>query len=162
MEMVSAGLVTVPIFVAADLGNLLSGGLIKYWTARGWSLRRARGTTLALAALLIVPVSLITQVGSAYAAVALLVMAAFGITSIVANYTACQQDFSFANVGIVAGILGMSCNVFSAVVNPLIGRYVDRTGSYALIFVMMAVLPVLSLVAIVAFDWLVHGRKAKA
>jgi ACS family hexuronate transporter-like MFS transporter len=154
----TAGLVTMPIFIGADLGNLLSGGLIKLLTLRGWSLRAARGTTLTVAALLILPVGLITYVESIYLAVAMLGVAALGITSIVANYTACQQDFSFANVGIVAGILGMSCNVFSALVNPLIGRYVDHTGHYGLIFLLMALLPLASLAAVLVFDTLVTKR----
>ncbi len=81
-----------------------------------------------------------------------------GITSIVANFTACMQDLSFANVGIVAGTLGMASNVFSALANPLIGRYIDRTGNYTLIFVLMAVLPAVRLGAILVFDHLVHGR----
>ncbi len=157
MGYLSAGLVTVPIFLGADLGNLLSGGLIKVLTLRGWTLRAARGTTLSLAALLILPVGLITYVESVYLAVAVLGVAAMGITSIVANYTACQQDFSFANVGMVAGILGMSCNVFSALVNPLIGRYVDHTGHYGLIFLLMALLPLVSLAAVLGFDSLVRN-----
>jgi ACS family hexuronate transporter-like MFS transporter len=158
MGYLSAGLVTVPIFLGADVGNLASGALIKYLTLRRWSLRAARGTTLTLAALLILPIALITQVHSVPLAIAMLGVAALGITSIVANYTACQQDFSFANVGIVAGILGMSCNVFAALVNPYIGRYVDRTGNYRLIFVLMAVLPAVSLAAILVFDALVTKR----
>jgi len=155
MGYLSAGLVTAPIFLGADLGNLASGALIKVLTVRGWSLRAARGTTLTVAALLILPVGLITHVESVCLVVAMLGLAAMGITSIVANYTACQQDFSFANVGIVAGILGMSCNVFSAAVNPFIGRYVDRTGQYGLIFLMMGLLPLVSLTAVVVFDSLV-------
>jgi len=160
MGYLSAGLVTAPIFLGADLGNLASGGLIKYLTVRGWSLRAARGSTLTLAALLILPVGLITHVESVYLVVAMLGLAAMGITSIVANYTACQQDFSFANVGIVAGILGMSCNVFSAVVNPFIGRYVDRTGQYGLIFLMMGLLPLVSLAAAVIFDSLMSRQSS--
>jgi ACS family hexuronate transporter-like MFS transporter len=161
MGYLSAGLVTIPIFLGADLGNILSGGLIKLLAMRGWSVRRARGTTLTFAASLIVPVALITQLGHAYACVALLGLAGMGLTSIVANYTACQQDFSFANVGIVSGILGMSANVFAAVVNPYIGRYVDQTGNYTLIFVFMAVLPVISLTAILVFDTLISRQRGR-
>lgn len=158
MGYLTAGLVTVPIFLGADLGNLLSGGVIKFLTTRGWSLRAARGTTLAICAAMIGPVALITLFDSAIVVVLLLGLAGLGITSIVANYTACQQDFSFANVGVVAGFLGMSSNVCAAYVNPYIGRYVDSTGSYALIFVLMAVLPAVSVLAIIVFDAIVHRQ----
>ena len=154
----TAGLVTVPIFLGADAGNLLSGGLIKYLTHRGWSLRRARGATLAMFGAMIAPVALITQFDNAAVVVILLGLAGLGITSIVANYTACQQDLSFANVGVVAGVLGMASNVFAAIANPYIGRYVDQTGHYALIFVLLAVLPIVSVAAIIVFDSIIHGR----
>jgi OPA family glycerol-3-phosphate transporter-like MFS transporter len=112
---------------------------------------------LTLATLLIFPVAFLTSTQSAAIGIGLMALAAIGVTSIVANYTACQQDFSFANVGLVAGILGMSSNVFSALVDPMIGRYVDRTGNYALIFVLMALLPAVSLTAILIFDRLIHS-----
>jgi ACS family hexuronate transporter-like MFS transporter len=152
----AAGMVTVPIFIGADLGNLLSGGSIKLLTRHGWSLRRARGVTLTAAAALIVPVALITHTQAPAIAVMLLGLAGFGVTSIVANYTACMQDFSFTHVGLVAGLNGMVSNICAAVVNPYIGRYVDFTGNYTLIFLLMALLPIVSVLAVVAFDSLVR------
>ena len=137
MSQLTAGILTVPVFVAADLGNLVGGGLVKLLTMRGWSLRRARGTTIVLAVAMILPVAWFIHVAGPALTVVLVASAAFGITAILANYTACQQDFSFANVGAVAGILGMACNVCSASVNPWIGRYVDRTHTYHLIFVLV-------------------------
>jgi ACS family hexuronate transporter-like MFS transporter len=160
MGYLAAGLVTIPIFLGADVGNLASGGLIKLLIHQGWPLRQARGVTLCLATALILPVAFLTRVASPSFAVTLMALAGIGVTSIVANYTACQQDFSFANVGLVAGVLGMSSNVFSAIVNPLIGRYVDHTGSYSLIFILVAVLPAISLGAILVFDLLIHRPKA--
>ena len=117
---------------------------------------QARGATLALAALLIAPAALLPLTDHTWIAVGILGLSALGITSFVANYTACQQDFSFANVGIVAGILGMSCNVIAASVNPWIGRYVDMTGNYTLIFVLMGTLPVVSLSAVLVFDAIIN------
>jgi MFS transporter, ACS family, hexuronate transporter len=159
---VTAGLVTVPIFLGADVGNLLSGGLIKWLTLRGWSLRAARGTVLVLFGALIAPVCLLTQVADRTVVVLLLGLAGLGITSIVANYTACQQDLSFANVGLVAGTGGLASNVCAAILNPYIGRHVDQTGSYALIFALLAVLPAVSVVAILVFDAVVHRSPSGA
>jgi ACS family hexuronate transporter-like MFS transporter len=156
MGYMAAGLVTIPMFLGADFGNIASGGLVKMLTARKWLLRRARGFTLTIATLLILPVAFLTEVRSVTLAIALLAIACIGVTSIIANYTACQQDFCFTNVGLVAGILGMTSNVCSALVNPEIGRYVDRTGSYQLVFILVAVLSVASLAAIILFDRLVH------
>jgi ACS family hexuronate transporter-like MFS transporter len=158
----SAGLVTTPIFLAADAGNLLSGGLIKLLTLAGWSLRAARGSTLVLAAALVLPVALVPRLECPPLCIALLAAGGLGITSIVANYTACQGDFSFANVGIVAGILGMSSNVFAALANPRIGAYVDQTGTYDRIFLLVGVVPSVSVAAILVFDSLVHGKRKAA
>jgi ACS family hexuronate transporter-like MFS transporter len=162
MQFIGAGLVTTPVFLGADLGNLLSGGLIKYLTTRGWSLRKARGTTLAAATLLVLPMTFVSQIHSVWITVGIFSLAATGLMSLLANYTACQQDLSFANVGIVAGILGMSCNIFSAVVNPIIGRYVDRTHSYALIYLLVGLLPLVTLGGILAFDAIIWSRNGKA
>jgi MFS transporter, ACS family, hexuronate transporter len=156
-----AGLFTTPIFLAADAGNLLSGGLIKFLTVRGWPLRNARRTTLALAGAMVLPVALVPHLSNPYFCIALLALGALGITSIVANYTACQGDFSFANVGIVAGILGMSSNVFAALGNPRIGAYVDSTGTYNLIFLLVAVVPLISVAAIAVFDTIIHPPERK-
>jgi MFS transporter, ACS family, hexuronate transporter len=160
MDVYHAGLVTVPIFVGGGLGGMVSGGIIKYLTSCGWSLRAARGATLAVCGLLVGPVALVTFCGNWMVVVGLLALAGLGITSIVANYTACMQDLSFANVGVVSGVLGLSSNVFSAILNPQIGRHVDRTGSYALIFTLLAVLPLVSVAAIIVFDAIVHRKRA--
>jgi hypothetical protein len=85
-------------------------------------------------------------------------MAALGMTAIAANDTACQQDLSFAHVGVVAGILGLSSNICSTVLDPRIGRHIDQTHSYALIFALLAVVPFASVAAIIGFDAMIHRR----
>ena len=50
--------------------------------------------------------------------------------------------------------------MFSACVNPWIGRYVDTTGKYTLIFILMGVLPVVSLSAVLMFDAIIYRKEA--
>ena len=158
----AAGVVTIPIFLGADLGNIIGGAVVKFLTGRGWSLKKARGAAIAMSVAFIVPVALITKVPSPWMGIGLLGMAGFGITSIMVNYTACIQDLSFKHVGLVSGVLGMFGNVLSALVNPVIGKYIDKTGSYAAVFISIPVLAVLCLLAISTFDSILKRKATEA
>ncbi len=151
----SAGLITIPIFLGADVGNLAGGAAAKLLATRQWPVRRARAATSFIAAALIVPVGAVGYVANPYLSIALLAAAAFGIMALMANYLAAIQGFSLARVGFVAGILGAIANVMGAVASLLIGRYVDHSGHYNLVFLMVAVTPLAGMAAVVAADALV-------
>lgn len=158
----AAGLFTIPIFISADLGNFLGGGLVKFLTHRGWPVRRARGAAVALGAALALCMALVPHFRTyPYVVILLLAVAAVGINTIVPNQTACQAEVSFADTAQVAGLTGLAANIFAAIVNPKIGRYVDATGHYNLVFYMVAIFPTLALLAILLFDFLIANKKAE-
>lgn len=154
----AAGFISTPIFLSMDIGNIGGGGLVKYLAARGMTLRRARGATVIAASLLVLPAALASHVDNPYVCIGLLVVAMFGIAAIGANYLAALQEVSFQSVGLVAGLLGTVSNIFAATANPWIGSYVDETGDFHLVFVALALLPMVGLAALLTFDAVVARR----
>ncbi len=98
--------------------------------------------------------AIVPQLQNSYMAVACLALAGIGINTIVPNQTACQTEVSFKNTAQLAGLTGLSANVFAALVNPRIGHYVDATKHYDLIFYLVAAFPWIGAGTIVFFDTL--------
>ena len=122
-------------------------------------MRWARAAAVIVGAAIILPATAAGYVPNSYVCIALLTLAAAGIMAISVNYLACLQDISFASVGLVAGILGAFGNVVGAIINPLIGRYVDSTGHYYMVFVLLGTFPMISLGAMLAFDAVNERRR---
>ena len=93
--MVGTLVILTIILLIADLGNFVSGGTIKLLVRRGWTLRAAPGATMIAAACAIAPVTIVSYIDNLALATVLFGMAGFGLTLIVAGFTACQQDLSF-------------------------------------------------------------------
>lgn len=159
-----AGLLATVIFLGGDVGNYVGGGLVKYFAHRGWSVRRARGTTVITGACLASCMAVVPHLHNSYLVVAFLAVAGIGINTIVPNQTACQTEVSFRNTAQLAGLTGLAANIFAALVNPRIGHYVDVTQHYDLVFYMVASFPWIAAGTIMLFDALIcrsAGRETR-
>jgi MFS transporter, ACS family, hexuronate transporter len=152
LAFLGAGLMATAVFLGGDLGNYAGGGLVKIFVGRGWTLKKGRGTTVLIGACLASGIALVPLLCNVTAIISLLSCAAFGINMIVPNQHALRPEFSFKYTAQVAGLLGLTSNVFAALVNPRIGRYVDVSGHYQLIFYLVALFPFIGAATILIFD----------
>ena len=88
------------------------------------------------------------------AIVVVLMVMAVGATSVMANYFALCQDVSPRHTGLVVGILGGLGNLFAAGFMPLAGRLQDVTKGYGTSFLIVGVLPMISILVL----WAGWGR----
>jgi len=63
----SLALPLVVIYVIADIGSIGGGWLSSHWIKKGWTVNRARKTTMLICALCILPVMFCTQLGTKFA-----------------------------------------------------------------------------------------------
>jgi MFS family permease len=145
---VASSLLTVFIFLMADLGNL-AGGLASRSLAR-FNLRpaRTRFIVMTTSALLISTGATVGWIADDFWTVVVLCIMAFGTAAFMANYFAFCQDVSPRSTGLVVGILGGIGNLFAAGVLPLAGRVKDQTGGFGPIFVLVGLAPFVGLLAL--------------
>jgi MFS family permease len=62
----SLALPLIVIYVVADVGSIAGGWLSSHWIKKGWTVNRARKTTMLICALCILPVMFCTQLGTRF------------------------------------------------------------------------------------------------
>ncbi len=123
-------------FVAADIGNLLGGGITSYLIARGWSTHRARRTVMWVMAMATTVGIAAAFVESVYACIAIVALACLFFMTWSVNVMILPSDwFSPQNVGTVLGLSGAGNGVGNLIKNAVIGYVLDKTGSYRLVLV---------------------------
>jgi ACS family hexuronate transporter-like MFS transporter len=156
MTYLASGLWAAVPFLAADAGNLGGGYLARIFARRGMTPTRARTLVMGLCTILISSGALVGWIQSDTVVIVLLCLMAMGTAAFMANYFAFTQDVSPQHSGLVVGILGGLGNLYAAGFQPVAGGVKDATGSFALIFVLVGLLPFLGLGAVI-LGW---GRPA--
>ncbi|QHW00386.1 MFS transporter [Spirosoma endbachense] len=109
LDLKTIGLPFLVIYIVSDVGSVFFGWLSSTFLNMGWSLNRARKTTLFICALCVVPISLASTTHSIYVAVALISLATAAHTGWAATmYTFAADLFPRSAVASVTGIGGMS------------------------------------------------------
>ena len=127
----------IVVYVIADVGSVGGGWISSALIKRGWSVNRARKTTMLAMALLIVPTALVSRAPSMWAAVIIVGVAAAAHQAWSANvYTLASDMFPKSAVGSVVGIGAFAGAMGGVVFQRATGRVLQANGSdYGPIFV---------------------------
>jgi ACS family hexuronate transporter-like MFS transporter len=137
VKLAQLALPIIVVYLIADVGSVgggwVSGALIK----RGWSVNRARKTTMLAMALLIVPTTLASQAPGMWAAVIIVGVAAAAHQAWSANvYTLASDMFPKSAVGSVVGIGAFAGAMGGVLFQRVTGRVLQANGGdYTPIFV---------------------------
>jgi ACS family hexuronate transporter-like MFS transporter len=127
----------IVVYLIADVGSVGGGWLSSALIKRGWTVNRARKTTMLAMALLIVPTTLASRAPSMWAAVLIVGVAAAAHQAWSANmYTLASDMFPKFAVGSVVGIGSFGGAMGGVVFQRVTGRVLQANGSdYTPIFV---------------------------
>lgn len=125
------GLPVALVYVFAALGALSGGWLPTWMMARGWSVNRARKTTLLIYAVLILPVTMVLFVSSPWSAALLLGLGLFAHQGFSTNLFGLATDvFPARAVGSVIGMAAFCGNMWSIGLIQLAAFSLSRGWGY--------------------------------
>lgn len=126
----------IAIYLLSDVGSVGGGWLSSRFMKLGWSINRARKTTMLVCALCAVPVAFAAGVDNLWVAVLIIGLATAAHQGFSANlYTLPSDVFPRAAVGSVVGIGGMVGAIGGMAMAKYAGYVLDQIGSYTPIFI---------------------------
>ena len=149
LDLKSFGPPLVAIYLFSDIGSVSGGWLSSRFMSRGWTINRARKTTMLICALCAVPVAFAAFASNLWLAVAIIGLATAAHQGFSANlYTLPGDVFPRSAVGSVVGIGGMIGAIGGMAMAKYAGWVLDQIGTYTPIFVVAGSAYLLALLAV--------------
>jgi ACS family hexuronate transporter-like MFS transporter len=137
-------------FAALAVGNVFSGAMPRWLISRGWTVNKARKTTMLIVSCgMVVVCYLVTRAATPFLAVALLALVMFGHAAW-GNMTLPAEALPGNVVGTVTGLGGFLGGVSGGITQLLIGGVIMRYG-YGPIFAVCSVMYLVALAAVQLF-----------
>jgi len=146
-------------YLVAGIGCLLAGLVVKRLAGRGWPVHRARMATFAFCVLLTAVSTLTAVLPASWVMLGTLLVIGFGSLGQFPSYYAFTQELSVRQMGTITGVLSFVTWTSTAFVQALIGRWIDRTGSYSAVTCLAGLVPALGLLALLLL-W-DQGRRSR-
>lgn len=149
LDLKTFGPPVIAIYLMSDVGSVAGGWLSSRLMKMGWSINRARKTTMLISALLALPVAFAAMASNMWIAVLIIGVATAAHQSFSATlYTLPSDVFPRSAVGSVVGIGGMIGAIGGMVFSKYIGGVLDSIGTYTPIFIVAASAYLLALLAV--------------
>jgi ACS family hexuronate transporter-like MFS transporter len=128
------------IYVVASVGSIAGGWLAGKFMKQGWTVNRARKTTMLICAACVLPVAYSAMTDSKWVAAVLITLAAAAHQAWSANAFSLAGDmFPKRVVGSVTGLGGMMGAVGGIILFFITGKVLKATGNYLPVFVMASI-----------------------
>ena len=134
-------------YLALDLGNIACGATALWLTHLGCSVESARRTVFLSATAFVGACALVPFVRTTSSAVVALLMVNFGLGIWVSMYLTMAQEVSRTHISTAAGTLSGFGSLVGAVAMWAVGRITQRTGSFTIPMVSVAVAIAVSAIA---------------
>jgi cyanate permease len=141
------GWVLTLTYLSMDLGNIACGATALGMTRRGYSVETARRVVFLSATVFAGACALVPFVKATFSAVLALAMVNFGLGIWISIYLTMAQEVSRTHVSTAAGTLSGFGSLAGALAMWAVGRITQRTGSFAIPMVSVAVAVVVSAIA---------------
>ncbi len=139
----------IGVYLLADIGSIAGGWASSDFIKRGWSVNRARKTTLFIAALCAVPLLFVLQVDSPLLVVLLIGLGTAGHQAFSSNiFTMISDLYPRRAVATVAGMGGMAGAAGGILIAQATGWTLELTGSYVPILIYAGVAYLIAFTAI--------------
>jgi len=148
-DLKAIGIAIPVVYVSAALMGYVGGWLPGYFMKRGWSVGRARKTTMLLCALAMPIAAFAVKVNNPWAAIMLMSLACGAHNGWMANiFTLSSDCFPPSAVGSVTGLAGFGGGLGGFLVSTFATGYIITWFGYVPIFVLMGILHPLAFVVI--------------
>lgn len=131
-------------YLALDVG-LWTGGALIAWLSRRWSVRGARLFVTSVGTVCMMTVPLVSRFHNINLISTVICVAMFGLGWFMINYLSFSSEVSTARVSTAVGLLGGIGSLAGAGFMLLVGATVQWTGGFATAFLMVGLMPLVSL-----------------